>query len=149
MEKDDHDFQGQLKYEHFQFFFRKHWVKFIHPILFSTPVGLLILVILIFLGRLTMLVDYELIRAFYVYFTLIISVGFFLLASLQMINFYFNMVIVTDTRIIIVKKTCFMKNDSDAIDLTKIQDIAVEIFFIRVPPIPFHISPPIHQHRIL
>lgn len=126
MEKDDHDFKGQLKYEHFQFFFRKHWVKFIQPILFSAPVGLLILVILMFLGRLTLLVDHELVRAFYVYFTLIISVGFFLLTSLQLVNFYFNMVIVTDTRIIIVKKTCFMKNDSDAIDLTKIQDIAVE-----------------------
>jgi hypothetical protein len=36
------------------------------------------------------------------------------------------MVIVTDSRILIIKKTCFLKNNSDAIDLTKIQDIAVE-----------------------
>jgi hypothetical protein len=126
MEKDEQDFKGQLKYEHFQFFFRKHWVKFIQPILFSIPVGLLIVVILIFLGRLTELVNYEVVRAFYVDFTLIISMGFFIIASLQVINFYFDMVIVTDSRILIVKKTCFLKNNSDAIDLTKIQDIAVE-----------------------
>jgi len=126
MEKDEHDFKGQMKYEHFQFFFRKHWVKFIQPILFSIPVGLLLLVILLFLGRLTLFVDVIFIRAFYVYFTLLISVIFLMLGALQLFNFYFDMVIVTDSRVIIVKKTCFLKNNSDAIDLTKIQDIAVE-----------------------
>ncbi|MFH0838334.1 MAG: PH domain-containing protein [Patescibacteria group bacterium] len=126
MEKDEHDFKGQMKYEQYQFFFRKHWVKFIQPILLSLPVGLLILVILIFLGRLTLLVNIAFIHVFYVHFTLLTSIGFLILAGLQMINFYFDMVIVTDSRILIVKKTCFLKNNSDAIDLTKIQDIAVE-----------------------
>lgn len=126
MNKDEHDFKGQLKYEHFQFFFRKHWIKYIQPILFSLPVGLLILVILLFLGRLTLLVDFIFVRAVYVYFTLTTSVGFLLLVALQMINFYFDMIIVTDTRILIIRKTVFMRNNSDAIDLTKIQDIAVE-----------------------
>ena len=79
MERDEHDFKGQLKYEHFQFFFRKHWVKFIQPIIFSAPVGLFILVVLVFLGRLTLLVEYEFVRAFYVYFTLLISIGYFFL----------------------------------------------------------------------
>jgi len=45
---------------------------------------------------------------------------------LQIINFYFDLVIVTDYRIIIARKTVFLKNNSDTIDLTKIQDIAVE-----------------------
>lgn len=126
MEKGEQDFKGQLKYEHFQFFFRKHWVKYIQPILFCIPVGLLIAVILIVLGRLALLVEYEVVRSFYVHFTLIISVGFFIISSLQVINFYFDMVIATDSRILIVKKTIFLKNNSDAIDLTKIQDIAVE-----------------------
>ncbi len=126
MDKDGHDFKGQLKYEHFQFFFRKHWVKFMEPILFSIPVGLMIFAVLVFLGRLTLLVDYEFIRAFYVHFTLLTSIGFLLLASLQLINFYFDMVIITDSRVLVVRKTVFLKNNSDAIDLTKIQDIAVD-----------------------
>lgn len=126
MENDEQDFKGQLKYEHFQFFFRKHWVRFVQPIFFSIPVGLLMFVILLFLGRLTELVDYSAVRAFYVLFTLIISIGFFIISSLQVINFYFDMLIVTDFRVLIIKKTCFLKNNSDAIDLTKIQDIAVE-----------------------
>jgi hypothetical protein len=37
------------------------------------------------------------------------------------------MVIITDSRVIIVRKTVFLRNDSDAIDLTKIQDFAAEI----------------------
>lgn len=126
MDKDEHDFQGQMKYEQFQFFFRKHWVKFLQPILFSIPVGLLIFVILIFLGRLTLLVDYNFIRAFYVHFTLLTSIGFLLLSSIQLINFYFDMVLITDSRVLVVRKTIFLKNNSDAIDLTKIQDIGVE-----------------------
>lgn len=126
MEKGEQDFKGQLKYEHFEFFFRKHWVKYIQPILFSLPVGLLILVILLLSGRLTLLVEYEVVRSIYVHFTIITSIGFFIIASLQVINYYFDMVIVTDSRILVIRKTCFLKNNSDAIDLTKIQDIAVE-----------------------
>jgi len=126
MEKDEYDFKGQMKYEHFQFFFRKHWVKFIQPVLFTLPVGLLILVILLFLGRLTLLVHYSSVHVFYVHFTIITTIGYILLSSLQMLNFYFDMVIVTDSRILVIKKTVFLKNNSDAIDLTKIQDIAVE-----------------------
>ena len=126
MEKDQYDFKGQLKYENFQFFFRKHWVRFLQPILFNIPVGLLIFLILFFLGQLTILVDYKFVHAFYVHMTLVVSVGYLFLAWLQIINFYFDMCIITDSRVIIVKKTVFLKNNSDAIDLTKIQDIAVE-----------------------
>ena len=31
------DFKGQLKYEHFQFFFRKHWIHFVQPFFFTLP----------------------------------------------------------------------------------------------------------------
>lgn len=126
MENDHHDFKGQLKYEHFQFFFRKHWMKFIQPGLFLLPVGFLIFIILYLLGQLTLLVDMVFFRSLYVFFTLLASIGYLALAWLQIVNFYFDFCIVTDARIIIVKKTVFLKNNSDAIDLTKIQDIAVE-----------------------
>ena len=126
MDKEQHDFKGQLKYENFQFFFRRHWVHFLQPVFMNLPVGLLIVVIFFFLGQLVLMVDYTFVRALYVHFTLITTIGYILLTFLQVINFYFDLCIVTDTRIIIVKKTVFLKNNSDAIDLTKIQDIAVE-----------------------
>ncbi len=126
MEKDELDFQGRLKYEHFQFFFRKHWVKFLRPFFFTIPPILLILLILLILGRLILFVDFIFIRAVFVYFVVSVTAMLMMFFTLQMINFYFDMVVVTDTRIIIVRKTVFLKNNSDAIDLTKIQDISVE-----------------------
>jgi hypothetical protein len=126
MPDEEHDFKGQLKYEHYQFFFRRHWMKFLKPIFFILPIVFLILVILIILGRLTLMVDLIFVRVFYVFFAMILTIVFLTIFFLQVINFYFDLVIVTDCRILIVRKTVFLKNNSDAIDLTKIQDIAVE-----------------------
>jgi hypothetical protein len=126
MQIEEYDFKGQLKYENFQFFFRKHWVKFLKPIFFVLPLIFLIVVTLIVLGRLTLMVDLIFIRVFYVILTMIFIIGFLDIFFLQMIDFYFDMVIVTDCRILVINKTVFLRNNSDAIDLTKIQDIAAE-----------------------
>lgn len=123
---EEYNFKGQLKYEHFKFFFRKHWVKFIQPILFMIPIGLLIFVILIALGGLVLIVNLIFLRAFFIYFSMIVIIAFIYMLFLQIINYYFDLTIITDCRILIVRKTVFLKNNSDAIDLTKIQDIAVE-----------------------
>lgn len=126
MQNEEHDFKGQLKYEHFKFFFRRHWVRFIHPIIFTLPIGLLIIIILALFGRLVLIVDFVFLRAFYLYFTMLVTIIYLNLTFVQIMNYYFDLTIVTDCRVIIVRKTLFLKNNSDAIDLTKIQDIAVE-----------------------
>ena len=72
------------------------------------------------------MVDLIFVRVFYVFFAMILVIVFLTIFFLQVINFYFDLVIVTDCRILVVRKTVFLKNNSDAIDLTKIQDIAVE-----------------------
>lgn len=126
MPNEEYDFKGQLKYEHYQFFFRRHWMKFLQPIFFHLPIVFLTVVILIVLGRLTLMVDLIFVRVFYVFFAMILTIVFLTIFFLQVINFYFDLVIVTDCRILVVRKTVFLKNNSDAIDLTKIQDIAAE-----------------------
>jgi hypothetical protein len=126
MDEGELDFKGQLKYEHFQFFFRKHWMKYIQPIFFSLPVGLLVVAILLGLGRLMIMLDIAFLKTLFVFFVVIATFAFLVTFFLQIINFYFDMVIVTDSRVIIIQKTVFYKNNQDAIDLTKIQDIGVE-----------------------
>jgi len=101
-------------------------MKFLQPFFFTFPVLLLLLVVLIVLGRLTLMVDLMFVRVFFVFFSMILTIVFLMMFFLQVINFYFHLTIITDCRILIVKKTVFLKNNSDAIDLTKIQDIAVE-----------------------
>ena len=126
MPTEEYDFKGQLKYEHFKFFFRRHWVRFIHPLFIIIPVGLLMFLILMMFGRLVLIVDFVFLRAFYVFFTMVLTIFFIKLSFLSIINFYFDLTIVTDCRVLIIQKTVFFKNNFDAIDLTKIQDIAVE-----------------------
>ena len=123
---EESDFKGQLKYEDIQFFFRRHWVRFIKAAFFTFPIVLLIIFILVLFGRLTLMIDFMFVRVFYILFTMVISAIFLNVAFLQLINYYFHMVVVTSTRILIVNKTVFLQNNSDAIDLTKIQDIGVE-----------------------
>ena len=49
MEDQELGFKGQMKYENFQFFFRRHWVKFLQPFFFTLPIVLSIFVILLVL----------------------------------------------------------------------------------------------------
>ncbi len=127
MANEEFDFKGQLKYENFQFFFRRHWVRFMYPIFFTLPLSALVIVLLVVIGRFAMMVDLVFIRAFYAFVAMVATIVFIIIFFLQIINYFFDLVIVTDARILIVKKTVFLRNDSDAIDLTKIQDFAVEI----------------------
>ena len=123
---EDHDFNGQLKYETIQFFFRKHWISFIEPISYFIPIGFFIAVLLLGLGSVVITLDIHILKVLYFFFSIMIIIGFLNISLLRFINYYFNLVIVTDCRIIIVDKTIFMRNDYSAIDLTKIQDISVE-----------------------
>lgn len=127
MVNEEVDFKGQLKYENFQFFFRKHWVRFMYPIFFTLPIGILVLILLTLMGRLVIMVDILFLRAFFAFMAMVITISFVFILFLQIVNYFFDMVILTDSRVIIVRKTVFLRNDSDAIDLTKIQDFAAEI----------------------
>ena len=126
MAHEDYDFKGQLKYEHVKFFFRTHWVHFIQPILFSFPVFLLLLLVLTLLGQLAARLDLFLFSVSYLFFAMMVTILFLNFFFLYIFNYYFHLVIVTDVRILCVRKTVFLKNNTDAIDLTKIQDIGVE-----------------------
>ena len=101
-------------------------MKFLQPFFFTFPVFLLLFVVLVGLGQLVLMIDIMFVRVFFVFLAMILVIVFLIMFFLQVINFYFDLVIVTDCRILIIRKTVFLKNNSDAIDLTKIQDIAVE-----------------------
>jgi hypothetical protein len=127
MIKEDYDFQGQLKYEHFQFFFRRHWMHFLKPFFSFIPFGILIFILFFVAGSFVSTINLYFLNVFYVFIAMIVSFFYINAFFLQVIHHYFNLVIVTDCRIVIVRKSTFLKNDSDAIDLTKIQDISVHL----------------------
>lgn len=114
-----------LKYEEIQFFLRRHWTHFLKPVFFGFLIGSMGLLFFLVLG--SVIIAFKIIFFYPLFAFLAIVVFIFYINAffLQVINYYFDLVIVTDHRIIVSKKTVFLKNDNDAIDLTKIQDIGV------------------------
>lgn len=119
-------FAGYMKDEQVQFFFRKHWVRFLRPAIFSLVVGFLVFSMLYMWGTFVINVPILFIREIYAFFVMMVAITYLHLFFFPLINYYFDLVLVTDYRILIVKKTVFLRNDNDAIDLTKIQDIGVQ-----------------------
>ncbi len=114
-----------LKYEEVQFFFRKHWTHFLKPLLLGFIVATMIFIFFFVMGSIITLFKITFFYPFFAFFLITASILFINTFFLQVINYYFDLVIVTDSRIIVSKKTVFLKNDNDAVDLTKIQDIGV------------------------
>lgn len=113
------------KYETVQFFFRKHWTHFLKPIVIGFVVGLLAVFFFLIMVALINLFGFNFFYPFFAFLAIIVSIIFIHVFSLQLFNFFFNVIVVTDCRIIISRKTVFLRNDNDSIDLTKIQDIGV------------------------
>lgn len=113
------------KYEKVQFFFRKHWTHFLKPLIFGIVIGSLALLLFLVVGSIITTFNITIFYSFFGFLAIIVSMLFVNAFFLQLVNFYFNVIIITDCRIIIARKTVFLRNDNDAIDLTKIQDIAV------------------------
>ncbi len=117
--------QGIMKNERIQFFFRKHWTHFLKPCFFGVAIGLLVLFAYLLIGAVIMSFGVTFLYAFFAFLVIISAIFVINTFFLQLFNFYFNVIIVTDYRIIVARKTVFLTNDNDAIDLTKIQDIGV------------------------
>lgn len=116
---------GWQKYEEVQFFFRKHWTHFLKPLVFGLAIGLLALLFFLVLGSIITVFRITIFYSLFAFLAIIIFAIFIHIFFLQIFNYFFNVIIVTDCRIIIARKTVFLRNDNDAIDLTKIQDIGV------------------------
>lgn len=119
MDNIDKHFKGQQEYEYIACFCRKHWVSL-------APLGLEMLLFAILTGTvayvLTFLENELLIQG-----TILIGVAvatFFLHQfALRLINYFLELLVITNHRVITLKKTLFLHDDRDAIDLAKMQDV--------------------------
>jgi hypothetical protein len=116
---------GIMKYENIQFFFRKHWTHFLKILIFNLTLSLIVIFSLLIIGTIITVFHITVFYPFFAFLVIILSLFVINTSVLQLFNFFFSVVIVTNNRIIIASKTVFLKNDNDAIDLTKIQDIGV------------------------
>ncbi len=117
-------FKGQLNNEVVESFCRKHWIVIVKDLIgFSIFLGLIVITGMYF----------KPIYDFFVQDSLAVNLLAFGLAGLftfyihrfflRMINYFLEIVIITNYRIVVLKKSVYLKDSKDATDLPKIQDI--------------------------
>lgn len=117
-------FKGQHSTEFVECFCRKHWIILIKDFLgFFIFIGLIILTAYYF----------KPIYNFFVQDSLVVNLLAFGLVGLftyyihkfflRMIRYFLEIVIITNYRIVVLKKSLYLKDSKDATDLPKIQDI--------------------------
>lgn len=124
MEIDNTDryFKGQQKTEEVICFFRRHWIVLIRPIFVFLFINAVFIVCAMFLFRYPALLMSSLSRALAVSFLAVCTIlihRFFV----ELLDYYVSMVIITNFRVIDLKKTIILHDDKDVIDLFQIQDI--------------------------
>lgn len=89
---------------------------------------IVLLVTIVFIPTWTLIqrVDHAFLRQLVAFLYILMTFFALNLAFIMLINHFFDLIIVTDCRMIIVRKTLYLRNDHDMIDLIKIQDIGVE-----------------------
>jgi len=120
--KDEH-FKGQQANEEVICFFRQHWVVLLAPILaFVFIAALSILIVSAISFNLFFEENPFLYRA--VFFAVFIGMTLYShYFFLTMINYFLNVVIITDQRVVDIKKSIYLHHDLDAIDLSQVQDV--------------------------
>lgn len=118
----DRHFQGQQKNEEVKYFTRKH------PVILLPFIGIWLVLsgalILVFISLFSAgdIRDSLLFKSVF-----LISAIFFIILNhfffLRLLNYYFEIVILTNYRVINMKKTLFIYDDKEIVDLHEIQDI--------------------------
>lgn len=114
------------RYETIQFFVRKHWTRFLRILVFGLILGIAILLLFAAVGSVLYFFRAEFFYPFFSFVVILVTLFYFNSWFLHLFNYYFDVMIVTESRIIASRKTVYLKNDNDAVDLTKIQDIGVQ-----------------------
>src|SRR3989338_6645984 len=119
MDNTDKHFRGQQKHEYVACFCRKHWVTLV-------PLGLE----LFLFGGLVGITAYVLTfleSSIPVQGVILIGVAvstiFLHRFALRLISYFLDVLVITNHRIITFKKTLYLHDDRDAIDLAKMQDV--------------------------
>jgi len=122
LDNTDRHFQGQQKNEEVKYFTRKHPVillPFIGIWLVLSCALILVFISLFSAGDVSGNLFFKSVFLIATIFFIILNHLFFL----RLLNYYFEIVILTNYRVINMKKTLFIYDDKEIIDLHEIQDI--------------------------
>lgn len=120
----DKHFKGQLDNEIVECFFRKHWIVLIgNIVIFFVFIGIIIFISFHFEG----IYEFFSRESLFVEIMAVLTIGLFTAYIhkffLGMIRYYLDIVVITNYRIVQIDKSLYLRDEKDAIDLPKIQDI--------------------------
>lgn len=127
LDNTNRNFKGQMKTEEVVCFCRKHWIVIL------LHIGVFLLVCVLFFlflaladkGIFTDILGKSGYRIM-AFVTMAVLTYFFHRFFLKLFNYYLQILIVTNYRIVELDKTVFLKDSRDAIDLPEIQDITMK-----------------------
>ncbi len=121
-EHDDLHFQGRDVREHFQFYFRQHWIRLLKPfcltLLWSILIGFFCFLIFLRFGVTDFQSRHGILFAF---FALLAAIHLSFL--MRFYTYFLYIIVITDKRVHRIKKTLFSVDDHQTIDLWTFQDI--------------------------
>lgn len=121
------NFKGQQKNEVVQCFTRRHWIVL-------APYFLAALIMAIIIPSYILFVDHPSLRSFFditmyrvLAFAAVLLVTHFLhYFFLRLFNYYLQIVVITNSRVIHLNQTLYFQRERDSIDLPEIQDIVIQ-----------------------
>lgn len=126
MENQSLKFKGQLPDEHFLAFYRKHWVVIVPLFLYGAAFLALLIILLIYIRPIhDFLMENPLMQAVYFLIFLLFNI-FTHYFFIRLLNYFVDIAIVTDRRVIDHQKSLFFKDKMEMIDLKAIQDITID-----------------------
>lgn len=119
----DRFFKGQHSDENFVCFFRHHWIVLLKQFIYFIAFGLFCVVTMMAMSKIQDIIRED--RALKILFlTGYMALTFFMhRIFIKMLNYFTNIGIITDMRVIIHKKSIFFIDDMDSIDMSQIQNI--------------------------
>lgn len=116
-------FKGQMENEEIVTFFRRHWIVLLpHAI----PFLLYLAVIGVFLSNLPKFQLPSIDQFFFQLLVILVTVATAYMIHrffLKMIDHYLNVVIITNQRVVEIKKSLFVHDGKESVDMRKVQDI--------------------------
>jgi hypothetical protein len=114
-------FKGQHKNEFIACFCRKHWIVILPTLLGFVLFSTFVVITLLILSRQSIL------PTSMVKFALLLAVALGTLYIhrffMKLVNYFLDIMILTNYRIITLRKTLYMHSERDAIDMAKVQDV--------------------------
>lgn len=120
----DKHFKGQQAQEEVICFFRQHWIVLMLPIVsFTLTIFVVSTVVIAITFNSKFFIENSFLYKL-VFFSMFLGMTFYSHHFfLRIINYFLNIVIITNQRLVDIKKTIYLHHDLDAIDLSQVQDV--------------------------